>query len=88
MSKERIYNPPQSILENSNISDSEFEELYKKSLENPDQFWSEQADIYLDWDLRWSQVQETKNEKGEINWLNAGKLKTTLNSKDSHLPNK
>ena len=47
MSKERIYKPPQSILENSNISDSEFEELYKKSLENPDQFWSEQADIYL-----------------------------------------
>ena len=86
MSKERIYNPPQSILENSNISDSEFEELYKKSLENPDQFWSEQADIYLDWDQRWSQVQETNIEKGEIAWFKGGKLNASVNCIDRHLP--
>ena len=88
MSKERIYNPPQSILENSNISDSEFEELYKKSLENPDQFWSEQADIYLDWDQRWSQVQETNIEKGEIAWFKGGKLNASVNCIDRHLPDK
>ena len=88
MSKERIYNPPQSILENSNISDSEFEELYKKSLENPDQFWSEQADIYLDWDQRWSQVQETNIEKGEITWFKGGKLNASVNCIDRHLPDK
>jgi len=86
MSKERIYKPPQSILENSNISDSEFEELYKKSLENPDQFWSEQADIYLDWDQRWSQVQETNIEKGEITWFKGGKLNASVNCIDRHLP--
>ena len=86
MSKERVYNPPQSILENSNISDSEFEELYKKSLENPDQFWSEQADIYLDWDQRWSQVQETNIEKGEIAWFKGGKLNASVNCIDRHLP--
>ena len=86
MSKERVYNPPQSILENSNISDSEFEELYKKSLENPDQFWSEQADIYLDWDQRWSQVQETNIEKGEITWFKGGKLNASVNCIDRHLP--
>ena len=88
MSKERIYNPPQSILENSNISDSEFEELYKKSLENPDQFWSEQAEIYLDWDQRWSQVQETNIEKGEIAWFKGGKLNASVNCIDRHLPDK
>ena len=86
MNKERVYNPPQSILENSNISDSEFEELYKKSLENPDQFWSEQADIYLDWDQRWSQVQETNIEKGEITWFKGGKLNASVNCIDRHLP--
>ena len=88
MSKERVYNPPQSILVNSNISDSEFEELYKKSLENPDQFWSEQADIYLDWDQRWSQVQETNIEKGEIAWFKGGKLNASVNCIDRHLPDK
>jgi acetyl-CoA synthetase len=86
MNKERIYNPSQSILENSNISSSEFEELYKKSLENPDQFWSEQADKYLDWDQRWTQIQETDIKKGEIVWFKGGKLNASVNCIDRHLP--
>ena len=86
MNKERIYNPSQSILENSNISSSEFEELYKKSLENPDQFWSEQADKYLDWYQRWTQIQETDIKKGEIAWFKGGKLNASVNCIDRHLP--
>jgi acetyl-CoA synthetase len=86
MNKERIYNPSQSILENSNISSSEFEELYKKSLDNPDQFWSEQADKYLDWDQRWTQIQETDIKKGEIAWFKGGKLNASVNCIDRHLP--
>ena len=86
MNKERIYNPSQSILENSNISSSDFEELYKKSLENPDQFWSEQADKYLDWDQRWTQIQETDIKKGEIAWFKGGKLNASVNCIDRHLP--
>jgi acetyl-CoA synthetase len=86
MNKERIYNPSQSILENSNISSSEFEELYKKSLENPDQFWSEQADKYLDWDQKWTQIQETDIKKGEIAWFKGGKLNASVNCIDRHLP--
>ena len=86
MNKERIYNPSQSILENSNISSSEFEELYKKSLENPDQFWSEQADKYLDWDQRWTQIQETNIKKGEVTWFKGGKLNASVNCIDRHLP--
>ena len=86
MNKERIYNPSQSILENSNISSSEFEELYKKSLENPDQFWSEQADKYLDWYQRWTQIQETDVKKGEIAWFKGGKLNASVNCIDRHLP--
>ena len=86
MNKERIYNPSQSILENSNISSSEFEELYKKSLENPDQFWSEQADKYLDLYQRWTQIQETDIKKGEIAWFKGGKLNASVNCIDRHLP--
>ena len=86
MNKERIYNPSQSILENSNISSSDFEELYKKSLENPDQFWSEQADKYLDWNQRWTQIQETDIKKGEIAWFKGGKLNASVNCIDRHLP--
>ena len=45
-------------------------------------------DIYLDWDQRWSQVQETNIEKGEITWFKGGKLNASVNCIDRHLPDK
>ena len=86
MSEERVYSSPKEILENSNISESEFEALYEESLKNPDEFWSKQADIYLDWDEKWTKVKETNIKKGEIAWFKGGKLNASVNCIDRHLP--
>ena len=86
MTKDRVYNSPKEILENSNISESEFEALYEESLKNPDEFWSKQADIYLDWDEKWTKVKETNIKKGEIAWFKDGKLNASVNCIDRHLP--
>ena len=86
MNKEKIYNTPKSILESSNISEAEFNELYKQSLENPDEFWSNQADKYLDWNQKWTKVKETNIEKGEVTWFKDGKLNASVNCIDRHLP--
>ena len=86
MNKEKIYNTPTSILESSNISEAEFNELYKQSLENPDEFWANQADKYLDWNQKWTKVKETNIEKGEVTWFKDGKLNASVNCIDRHLP--
>ncbi len=86
MNKEKIYNIPKSISESSNISEAEFNELYKQSLENPDEFWSNQADKYLDWNQKWTKVKETNIEKGEVTWFKDGKLNASVNCIDRHLP--
>ena len=86
MTKDRVYNSPKEILENSNISESEFEALYEESLKNPDEFWSKQADFYLDWDEKWTKVKETNIKKGEIAWFKDGKLNASVNCIDRHLP--
>ena len=86
MSEERVYSSPKEILENSNISDSEVEALYEESLKNPDEFWSKQADFYLDWDEKWTKVKETNIKKGEIAWFKDGKLNASVNCIDRHLP--
>ena len=86
MNKEKIYKPPQSILENSNISETEFNKLYKKSLENPEEFWADQADLYLDWDEQWTKVKEIDIERGQITWFKDGKLNASVNCIDRHLP--
>ena len=86
MNKEKIYKPPQSILENSNISETEFNKLYKQSLENPEEFWADQADLFLDWDEQWTKVKENDIERGQIIWFKDGKLNASVNCIDRHLP--
>ena len=56
MSKETIYKPSNKILDHANIKESEFDKLYKESIENPEGFWSSQAELYLDWDKKWNEV--------------------------------
>ena len=60
--------------------------LYKQSVENPDEFWSSQAEFYLDWDKKWEEVKNTNIEKGEIAWFSGGKLNASVNCIDRHLP--
>ena len=86
MNKEKIYNVPKDISEHSNVSESEFQVLYKQSVENPDKFWSSQAESYLDWDKKWEEVKNTNIEKGEIAWFSGGKLNASVNCIDRHLP--
>ena len=86
MNKEKIYNVPKDISEHSNVSESEFQVLYKQSLENPDEFWSSQAESYLDWDKKWEEVKNTNIEKGEIAWFSGGKLNASVNCIARHLP--
>ena len=86
MTKDKIYNPPQSIIDNSNINESEFQAMYKQSIESPDKFWASQAQSYLDWDTKWTEVKKTNINKGEVYWFSGGKLNASVNCIDRHLP--
>ncbi len=86
MTKDKIYNPPKSIIDNSNINESEFQAMYEKSIESPDDFWASQAQSYLDWDTKWTEVKKTNINKGEVSWFSGGKLNASVNCIDRHLP--
>ena len=86
MNKEKIYKVPKDISKHSNISESEFHALYEASIENPEEFWSSQAESYLNWDKKWEEVKNTNIEKGEIAWFSGGKLNASVNCIDRHLP--
>ena len=63
MTKETIYEPSEEIINNAVISNEEFEELYKESINNPDQFWDQQARNYLSWDKELDVVKESFKEE-------------------------
>ncbi len=86
MTKDKIYNPSQSIIDNSNINESKFQAMYEESIESPDDFWASQAQSYLDWDTKWTEVKKTNINNGEVSWFSGGKLNASVNCIDRHLP--
>ena len=88
MNKEVSYKTPQNIIDNANINEVDFNKLYKESLENPDKFWGEQAEKYLDWYQKWTKVQESDFSKGKFSWFLGGRLNASYNCIDRHLPEK
>lgn len=87
MTKETIYEPSEEIINDAVISNDEFEELYKESINNPNQFWDQQARNYLSWDKEWDVVKESDLVKGDISWFKGAKLNASVNCIDRHLEN-
>src|SRR5690606_20242 len=62
-----------------------YEELYRYSIESPDDFWAEQAKSFLQWEQPWQRVRYFDFSKGEVRWFEGGKLNVTVNCIDRHL---
>ncbi|MDP1747678.1 MAG: acetate--CoA ligase [Bacteroidota bacterium] len=62
----------------------QYEKEYKKSVENPEAFWAEQAEQFT-WHKKWDKVLEWNFDEPAINWFSGGKLNITENCLDRHL---
>ena len=85
MDKE-IYNPPARIVENTHASVAQYEEMYARSISDPDGFWAEQAKR-LDWIKPFTKVKNTTYEypNVSIKWFEDGALNVCANCIDRHL---
>ena len=63
----------------------EYKRLYRRSIENPDEFWGEQAKTYLSWDKIWDFVLRYDFEEAKIEWFGGGVLNACHNCIDRHL---
>ena len=59
-------------------------ENYKKSISDPEKFWSELAKNNFNWYKGWSKVLEWDFEKAKIEWFKHAKLNITDNCIDRH----
>jgi len=57
---------------------------YKKSIENPEQFWAEKAEQFT-WSKKWDTVLNWNFNEPKIEWFVGGKLNITENCLDRHL---
>ena len=67
------------------MSQDDYHHLYRQSIEQPDQFWAEQARRFLHWSSPWDSVHSHDMRTGEANWFRGGQLNVSYNCIDRHL---
>lgn len=68
------------------IDEARYQAMYEQSINSPDDFWMEQANLFLDWFQPWTQISSADFFNGHIEWFKDGKLNACYNCIDRHLP--
>jgi acetyl-CoA synthetase len=63
---------------------AQYHEAYRKSVENPEEFWAEIAENFT-WHQKWDKVLEWNFKEPKIEWFKGAKLNITENCIDRHL---
>ena len=80
-----MYKPKSHTSRYAHISSFEqYEELYKESIESPEQFWGKIA-ARLNWIKPWKEVSDYDFNNGNIKWFKDGKLNVSYNCIDRHI---
>ncbi|QKJ75299.1 acetate--CoA ligase [Pseudomonas rhodesiae] len=67
------------------LSQEDYQRLYRQSIEQPNTFWAEQASVFLDWTTPWHTVQLSDINTGAAQWFAGGQLNVSYNCIDRHL---
>ena len=85
MSEEKTYPVSENAASYSHLSVSEYDEMYKKSIEDAETFWAEQATEFLTMNEPWDKVSTSDFANATANWFHGAKLNASYNCIDRHL---
>ena len=87
MSDEKLYPVPAEFAANAHIDGARYQEMYQRSIEDPEGFWAEQAEQFITWFKPWDKVLDWSYDKKDlhIKWFEGGKLNVCYNCIDRHL---
>ena len=85
MSESKIYEVNAQFSQSSHITKDSYQELYKQSIEDPESFWAQQADQFIDWFKPYDTVLDWNYREGHIKWFEGGELNISYNCLDRHL---
>jgi acetyl-CoA synthetase len=85
MSEFPLHPVPDSFAD-AHIDSERYATMYRRSLDDAEAFWAEQAEAFLDWSAPWEAVMEYDFHSGEAAWFRGGRLNVCYNCVDRHLP--
>ncbi|MCQ3829069.1 acetate--CoA ligase [Microbulbifer elongatus] len=86
MSEVHTYPVPESFAANTLVTKDDYQRMYRQSVEDPQAFWSQQANDFLQWSKPFTNVVEEDLSKGHAAWFADGELNVSVNCIDRHLP--
>ncbi|MET0095069.1 MAG: acetyl-coenzyme A synthetase N-terminal domain-containing protein, partial [Sedimenticola sp.] len=87
MSEDKVYPVPADFAAQANVNEAQYQEMYQRSIEDPEGFWGEQAENYLSWYQPWDKVLDWSYDENDLHveWFKGGKLNVSYNCLDRHL---
>ncbi len=85
MSEVRTYPAPAALATTSHIGAEQYNEMYTRSINDPDAFWAGQAEQFVTWFRKWDKVQDWDYDRVDIKWFTGAKLNVSYNCLDRHL---
>jgi acetyl-CoA synthetase len=79
----KIYYPSKEVIKKATVKD--YDSLYKKSIENREEFWAAEAKK-LDWFKKWDKVLDD-SDKPFYKWFTGGQINIIYNALDRHQKN-
>ena len=84
---DKVYEIQSSIASKAPIDKRKYEQMYQRSVDDPEGFWAEQAEEFLTWYKPWDTVMDYSFDASDlhIKWFAGGKLNVSYNCIDRHL---
>ncbi|NWB28509.1 acetate--CoA ligase [Pseudomonas gingeri] len=79
------YPKAEAVRQAAQLSQADYQRLYRDSIDHPDTFWAEQARRFLDWSRPWDKVQQWDLRTGQAQWFAGARLNVSYNCIDRHL---
>ena len=85
MSEVKTYPAPAALAASAHIGAEQYNEMYTRSINDPDAFWAGQAEQFVTWFRKWDKVQDWDYDRVDIKWFAGAKLNVAYNCLDRHL---
>jgi acetyl-CoA synthetase len=86
MSEVKVYPVQPKFRQQAFIDNDKYLQMYQRSIDDPESFWAEQAQQFIDWEQSWDRVMDVDYSRAHIRWFEGARLNVCFNCVDRHLP--
>ena len=85
---QKLVKTPAAFLKHANLTPEKYQDIYQRSVADPDAFWAAEAEQHISWFKKWDKVSNCDLTVPTVKWFEGGALNVAYNCIDRHLDTK